>query len=176
MPRRTTAAQIAQSETVLKCLELRLSGKSYQQIARATGWTPTRVHRQITLALDRAAALTQDAASHLRTLAIERLDVMLQGIWPRVIMGDDQAIQAALKIEERRAKLAGLDAPNRQELSGPGGIPLQLDMGLLAQAEERLKRLESKLGTLPMPEPPPQLAWTGTRSFDLQGEPNGHGG
>jgi len=46
-------------------------------------------------------------------LELERLDVMLLALWRRVQNGDERAIDRALKIEERRAKLLGLDAPIR---------------------------------------------------------------
>ena len=48
-------------------------------------------------------------------LEVERLDVMLLAIWQDVRSGDTQAINTALRIMERRARLMGLDAPTKDQ-------------------------------------------------------------
>jgi hypothetical protein len=57
----------------------------------------------------------------VRELELTRLDAMLLPLWRRVQAGEEKAIDRALRIMERRARLLGLDAPTRGELSGPEG-------------------------------------------------------
>ena len=61
----------------------------------------------------------------------ERLDALLEAVWPDALTGDPRAIETALKISDRRAKLNGLDAPVRTELSGPDGGAVPLGSGAL---------------------------------------------
>ncbi len=39
-----------------------------------------------------------------------------------------------LRIKERKAKLLGLDAPAKQEISAPGGGPIQTDVKVILDA------------------------------------------
>ena len=43
-------------------------------------------------------------------------------------------VTARLAIKERRSKLLGLDAPAKQEISAPGGGPIQTDMKVILDA------------------------------------------
>ncbi|MGW5529399.1 hypothetical protein [Streptomyces xanthochromogenes] len=71
----------------------------------------------------------------------ERLDALLEAVWPRATQPspifdregmqigeeiDTKAVDTVLKLMDRRAKLNGYDMPVKAELSGPGGgsIPL----------------------------------------------------
>jgi hypothetical protein len=73
----------------------------------------------------------------------ERLDALLEAVWPRATNPvyqpepteddpdpepkfDSKAVDTVLKIMERRAKLNGYDMPARVEASGPNGGPLML--------------------------------------------------
>jgi hypothetical protein len=48
--------------------------------------------------------------------------------------GDVRYLELAIKAMERRARLLGLDAPARSEISGPGGQPLEIKAFDYAQA------------------------------------------
>ncbi|MER8003035.1 hypothetical protein [Streptomyces sp. NPDC095613] len=72
-------------------------------------------------------------ASVYRQEENERLDALLESVWPSATSRsggegevDLRAVEAVLKIMDRRAKLNGLDMPVKTELSGPNGgsIPL----------------------------------------------------
>ncbi|WP_329131515.1 hypothetical protein OG552_10400 [Streptomyces sp. NBC_01476] len=80
----------------------------------------------------------------------ERLDALLLAVWPHatnpireVVNRDDpdaepetkfdpRAVDTAIKLLERRAKLNGLDMPAKTELSGPDGADLPMSDGSLA--------------------------------------------
>lgn len=53
-------------------------------------------------------------------LELTRLDRALNAIWNKVLDGDLKAIDAFLSISGRRAKLLGLDAPDRVDLTSGG--------------------------------------------------------
>ena len=89
----------------------------------------------------------------------ERLDALLEAVWERATTPspvftkegdhvadeiDMKAVDTVLKLMDRRAKLNGLDAPVKSELSGPDGGPLALtsaspeDLAALISASSRL--------------------------------------
>jgi hypothetical protein len=49
----------------------------------------------------------------LREIELDRLDRLQRGIWERAKDGDIRAIDAVLRIIDRRARLLGLDAPQK---------------------------------------------------------------
>jgi hypothetical protein len=67
-----------------------------------------------------------EAAEELRALQDERLNRMLAGLWNSAATGDVAAVDRVLKIMERQARLHGLDAPTRTEVTGEGGGAVQL--------------------------------------------------
>jgi hypothetical protein len=107
-----------------QCLELRRSGLTYEEIGSRLGITRQGAHKHVKRALEQLAATTAEDASALRTLELLRLDRYLAGLDTSATNGDVGAVHAALKLAERRAKLLGLDAPTKQELTGKDGGPL----------------------------------------------------
>lgn len=110
---------------------LRAEGKTYEQVANALGFVDRSHARK---AVQRALLATvQEAGDELRTLELERLNLLLDKAWQvmetvhfahsqgRVVKLDDTplidsaptlaAMDRILRIMERRAKLLGLDAP-----------------------------------------------------------------
>ena len=120
------------NERQLKALTLRKAGAGYQAIADALGYKDhTGAWRAVKSALKRTL---QEPADELRTLELARLDDMLKAIAPHVAAGNLTAIDRALKIQERRAHLLGLDAPTKQDVTS-GGEKIGLS------DEEKLARL-----------------------------------
>lgn len=74
----------------------------------------------------RRQAEAAENMEQLRQIELDRLDRLQSKLDPRVKRGEPQAILAALRVCERRAKMTGLDAAIRAEISGPGGIPVQV--------------------------------------------------
>jgi len=58
---------------------------------------------------------TRQEAEDARDLELMRLDEMQRGLWEKAAAGDTQAVSAALRVMERRARLLGLDEPERFE-------------------------------------------------------------
>lgn len=85
-----------------------LNGKSLRTIEKELGVPRATVARYRDKALSSIAIPTVDAA---RKEELERLDLLVEAVWPLAETGDNTAIANYLKISERRAKLLGLDKP-----------------------------------------------------------------
>jgi hypothetical protein len=95
------------AERKRRALELRRAGASYEQIADQIGYANRGgAHKAVTSALKTAV---QEQADELRTLECERLDRLLLAVWKAAIDGDLKAIDRALRIQEQRARLLGLN-------------------------------------------------------------------
>lgn len=97
-------------------LELRKQGHTFQYIADQLGYAHPSGARHAVMAGLRK--IIQEPADELRKLELERLDVMLNSLWPAILRADaytPRAVEVALKVMDRRAALLGLDAPKQVE-------------------------------------------------------------
>ena len=112
-------------------LGLRKQGKTYVDIARATidkfgverlpaGFDERYAWKDVSRELERLRAEIADSADSVIELEVQRLDAMLDRLWPKVENGDEKAVNTALRVMERRAKLLGLDSPTKQDLTSAG--------------------------------------------------------
>jgi hypothetical protein len=137
---KTSAATTRKLDRQFKALELRRMGKGYVEISSALGIGKSQAHRLVQAGLQDARAQVDAEANELKAEEISRLDAMLAGLWPDARKGHHSAVDRVLKIMERRARLLGLDAPQRMALGGHNGGPLQvrhdgLDLSTLTDAE-----------------------------------------
>jgi hypothetical protein len=111
-PGRDRAARAARR---LEALHLRLAGWDYDTIARQLGFR----HRSSAYRLVQAAlaARQREAAPAVRALELARLDALLERVWPRAMAGHLPAVDRVLAILDRRARLLGLHAPERVDLT-----------------------------------------------------------
>jgi len=117
---------------------LRARGLTYQQIADELGWTSRGdAHHAVQRALE---ATVKEAADEVRAIELDRLDTLYRAALAvleaehftvsngRVVSLDGSgplpdtgpvlaAIDRLLKIQERRSKLLGLDAPSKAAIS-----------------------------------------------------------
>jgi hypothetical protein len=120
----TTAARLTQRERVNNAIELRKQGHTLRQIADLLGWRSIpAVHKAIREAIDGA---TFEAVDEMRTVTAERYDGMIKTYYPLAVEGDTDAAMIVLRIEAQRARLFGLDAPVKTEVSGPEGGPIEI--------------------------------------------------
>lgn len=125
-PRRIKALQRAKD-----ALTLRLAGYTYQQIGDKLGMTKKGAEKAIKRHMGDIRNENAAMQEELRGMQSARLDALLQAIYARAVKGDDlQAIDRVLSIEERRAKLFGLDTPAKQapitgkiDVEVKGGLP-----------------------------------------------------
>ena len=148
-----------------EALDLKRSGLNYRQIAESLDCSPSTAYEAVQRAL---ASTRQEPADALRRLEAERLDrmtVILEEIITRRMIAADvlsnlpqadddggkaseasdelllKTVDRYLRIQERRAKLLGLDAPARHEIT-------------LESLESEIARLEDSLGLGPLGDDP----------------------
>lgn len=123
---KSSARRLAAAEKRRKAVELRLQGLSYQKIADELGFKgegPAR--KTVEVALAETRSLTGEAAEEIVAMELQRLDIMFKGLWLAMQAGDPRSIEAGIKVQGRRAKLLGLDAPSKHELTGKNGGPIE---------------------------------------------------
>lgn len=104
-----------------KALDLRRRGYTYAQIGFQLGVGKRVAHRIVIRALGKHAKHCAETTEQILQMETAKLDALEQQL-----DGDSShdAIALRLKIAERRAKLHGLDAPVKNELTGKDGVPL----------------------------------------------------
>lgn len=113
-------------EREAQALELRKQGLTYGQIGDLLGISEMGAHKCVNRALNKFRTEMAEEAADVRQLELERLDALFAGVWMKALSGDPASMGSALKVMERRAKLLGLDAATKSELSGPDGKPLSV--------------------------------------------------
>lgn len=117
--KRTGPAKAAQAarglDTENKALELRKRGASYSQIAAQLGITKGGASEAVQRALAKLRASIAESATEVIELESQRLDEMFSVAYAQAKVGNFGAIDRCLSIMGRRAKLLGLDAPDRTD-------------------------------------------------------------
>lgn len=109
MARKKTTEERA--ELSVKSWELRKAGVPYGKIGRQLGVSSATIYRYIQDQLKQYTNEIHATVQDTVTLELARLDDMYLAIWSKARGGDNKAIELALKVMERRAKLLGLDTP-----------------------------------------------------------------
>lgn len=133
-------------------LDLRLRGMSYAEIGRRLGVTRQTAHEHVMVALREAAAQCAANAVTLRAMETERLEFIYSRLMKKLERGDPVAANAAVRVSTRLAALHGLDAPTKQEHSGPSGGPIVVDSmaSVLARGQAHIAALRAQ-ETAPAP-------------------------
>lgn len=103
-----------QHDRDLHALELRRQGLTYREIAERIDCAVPTAYKAVRRAL--AYGFTEPA-EHVRQLETERLDKLQAVHWRNAIDGDTKSTEIVLRIMERRARLLGLDAPTRTNVT-----------------------------------------------------------
>lgn len=135
--RKKAIARKAASElTKAEALKLRLQGLTYEEIASRLGVSSSAAHKWVTAELAEIREKRAETASDLRGMMSARLDIARSALMPAVAAGDPSAIRALLAVEERTARLWGLDTPVKAEVSGV--VTMISPRDAIAAALERL--------------------------------------
>jgi len=111
---KTSPKAIKAAETALRALELRKAGATYETIAQMLGYASKST---AFTAVNRIMSQTKrEATKEAFEMELRRLDDLMMTLWPLARAGDNMAaIDRVLRIMERRAKLLGLDAPEKSQ-------------------------------------------------------------
>ncbi|MFM9627319.1 sigma factor-like helix-turn-helix DNA-binding protein [Streptomyces galilaeus] len=105
MPRRKPSAHFAKQAQ--EAYELSLSGLSYRQIAEEMGVSLGTVQKRLALYIE---TRVHPKADEYRARQIDSLHMYLRALRKPIATGDPKAIANAVRIQERIAKLLGLDS------------------------------------------------------------------
>lgn len=110
-------------------LKLKLRGLSQREIATRFNVSDATVSRVLKRQLSIYRENNMHEINELVSIEEGRLDDMYKALQPKIEKGDSRAIEAGIKISERRAKLLDLDAAQKLELSGSLVQFINTDMG-----------------------------------------------
>lgn len=143
------------SERRAKLIKARIDGVSYEAIADDPEFgyngSVSAARKDFTRAKRAARDAEQEMADIWVQQELDRLDHYLLALAPRVDRGDSRAIEVAIKVGERRAKLLGIDAAVKIDATvteQPTAQDLELrDMINEAKARIAAEEAELKGGT-----------------------------
>ena len=122
-----------------EALQLRISGMTYNQIADKLHCSDSTAYEMV------SSALKEIPARDVEELRKEQ-DAMIRSLYmqliPRVNKGEPRAIEVALKLLERLAKLHGLDAPTKSII----------EVITEEAVDKAIRELEEQLRLLELPE------------------------
>jgi hypothetical protein len=94
-----------------KVIELRRAGLTWATIAKETGYSgPSGAYKAYQRAAER---LIRPNLEEYRDMEIDRLDRLQAGVWQSAAQGNVKSIDAVLRIINTRARLLGLEAPQK---------------------------------------------------------------
>lgn len=140
---RTSAKKLKAAERRALACEMRKAGASLQTIADHLGIRVPSVHAHITKAIAQLNAKAETDIEQHREFILRRLDDMTLGIWDKARTGNLKCIDRVVKMDARRAKLLGLDAPTKTDLTSDGK-PL-LPPGSIVVTDEQIKNLPTEI-------------------------------
>ena len=119
MPRKTRvsrARSLAARMRGQQAIKLRMAGATLDDIAKQLDFkSAAGAYKCVMRELKATAQDMGEGTEAVRQLELKRLDQMQFPLWPQVLAGDVAATTTALRIQERRASLLGLDAPKQIE-------------------------------------------------------------
>lgn len=108
--------QIAREERDRKCMEMKTAGHDWSTICETLGFaSPGHARDRYLLYLERLPA--REDAEQQRELEMARLDRLATALEPKIANSDVRAIEVAIKLMERRARLGGFDQPVKQQIT-----------------------------------------------------------
>jgi hypothetical protein len=122
---KTSRFRIARARRGKEALELRLAGLSYADIGDRMGVSSPRAFQLVSDELARLNEKRAETAEAVTRIELERLDRLLATVWEKAEAGDLAAIDRVLAIQQRRARLLGLDAEKAPPPAG-GTVTLNI--------------------------------------------------
>lgn len=150
--RKKAASAVEQTERRALVLQMRKAGASFRQIAEHIGMSVSTAYQAYNLALEELRNECAQKAADIFRMEDLRLDDLWRAVFAKAQAGETDAVYACIKIMERRAKMWGLDAPDRHEWAGSLNASIdirqKIDLSVLTDDElEHLERLSDKLFT-----------------------------
>lgn len=101
-----------------KAIQLRVEGCTYAEIGEELGCCEATAYGDVKAVLEQTAKEAREAATEVIAVELQRLDVATKLALREIQQANNiQAIDRLVKVQERRAKLLGLDSPDRHEVA-----------------------------------------------------------
>lgn len=140
MPRKTVAERTAHAQKVeqrrhLAC-RLWLSGVNFREIGQQLRISHECARQDVKTALEEIGEESETKLSRMREQCNARLAMARRALFGKLTSGDTGAVNSWIKIEERFARLNGLDAPSiHQKIEEANEVEEQFDFSRLTQPE-----------------------------------------
>ncbi|MBB4893550.1 hypothetical protein FHS39_002581 [Streptomyces olivoverticillatus] len=135
---------------------MKIEGHTYTEIAEALGYSSRgAVYVDVKRALEKHVIEEGLAIEAWRELELAKLDALQKAIWPKAMEGDPRAIEAALKILDRRARMLGLDSAIKLEVLTVDALDAQIQRLEAELAAAAVTPADGEIGEAP---PPPGTA------------------
>jgi hypothetical protein len=128
----TSPRHLIAAERRTEVLKLRREGYTYKEIGQRIGISSQMAHKVVRKELTRLWNLTDEEATSLRQLELDRLEELQTFVHPQAKEGSLKAVETLLKIAERRSRLLGLDAVTKVQVQND---LLPTDQELVARAD-----------------------------------------
>src|SRR3990172_1159922 len=92
-------------------------GLNYSQISQRFGVSPGRVGDLIRQYANEIRIKGLRTVAEYRQVQLERIQTAYASIWPNILRGRVDAINTMIRLMEREAKLLGLDAPTKVDIT-----------------------------------------------------------
>lgn len=122
---KTSDVKLAVTTRKHRVLELRLAGRMLWEIAEELGMPEGSVASILSKELEKLESEIRESAERLRTIEMVRLEKIGEALYQRSVDGELPAVDRFLKVQERRAKLLGLDVEREQSDGGGLNIVVQ---------------------------------------------------
>ena len=118
---KTSPRALATAKKRADAITMRIQGFFYHQIGAELKVSAVRAYQ---LCQEGFRDLIEDPVEKARSLSIARCDAMLSGFMPAAMKGDQDALNAVLRIEERRDRLLGIltQVDHRHTVEGTVGV------------------------------------------------------
>jgi hypothetical protein len=104
-----------------------LAGLNYRDMAVQLNVSIGTISRDVKIITTRLKHEQLEDIELVAQTELRRLDTALNAIWTKIQAGDMAAIDKLLRLQDQRAKYLPLFGPDRMELSGPGGKPIEIE-------------------------------------------------
>ena len=121
IPANMALIQIPKAQTVVVrkhyAWQLKQAGYEYSQIALANRCSESTARSDVAWVADDLNERGMKEAARYRRLMIARFEKFVNALWPAALNGEVEAIREIRALSERHAKLMGLDAPTKIDVT-----------------------------------------------------------
>lgn len=156
-PSKVSAGALLTTKRRLAAFELRLQSKTFDEIAEDLGISKPAAWQLVKGAKADHDDAVGETEADVKFMHLMRYERMCATFLPLALAGDEKAAAVVLKVMDAEAKVHGLYAASKTELTGAGGGPLQsvtaTNFDLSKLSDEDLRLMETLVLAASAPSP-----------------------